>query len=827
MRAHSLEESTSPQAWPLLARAVVLAAGGPTPGSIGPVDVAVETGLTSLGTESATGDFNEDGWDDLVTLHPWEDAASFMPFDHLSDLPDIPGGAVFGTPTTLATVPNPTAAVAADVDGDGHLDLVVIGEMDRAFVHLGDGSGGFDWKVIPVSLPGIPTMLERIDVDVDGQHELVFAAADYLLIASRNESGGFEFESIPVNGEIRAVATNPFDGPAKLAVIDVNVINVVAKIEVLGGFKNTEQDVPPGLDDAVALAAGESHVAALTPEGEVVCWGWNGFGQCDVPDDLDQVVAIACGANFTLALEVDGDVRGWGDMDDYGPPNPPGDLGRAVEIAAGRNHAVALEEDGTVRCWGVDDGGQCDVPSFEFLYQIDAGKDHSIGLDGYFEAVCWGANQFGQCDVPYGQTYSKVAVGGFHSIGLKSNGTVHCWGWNTDNQCDVPPGETFTEVVGGWYHTIGLRPDGTAVCWGRNAFNQCNVPPGETFTQVDGGYNFSIGLRPNGTVAEWGSWTGNPINETFIQIAAGGQHRIGLRSNGTAFCWGSNSSGQCDVPPGETFVRVDAGDNHSIGIRPDGTAVCWGSNSFGQCNVPEGESFYQIAGGQYHSIGLRLDGIPVGWGWNGYGQRDMGLGRSVGIGAGDEFTCAIGAENGYVRCWGAMDNPLGVFVDVAGGGSHVAGIKHDGGLKCWGNNNEGQAPGWGGEYLLDVDAGGRNTVAREWDGTLLCWGSNRYGQCDIPVNMLPVKALASSNYATIVATREETAEQSVRMFEFDVESTLPGDINNDGQVNGADLGLMLAAWGPCVDPSNCPADLNGDGTVDGADLGTLLASWTG
>ena len=51
----------------------------------------------------------------------------------------------------------------------------------------------------------------------------------------------------------------------------------------------------------------------------------------------------------------------------------------------------------------------------------------------------------------------------------------------------------------------------------------------------------------------------------------------------------------------------------------------------------------------------------------------------------------------------------------------------------------------------------------------------------------------------------------------------PADLNQDGMVDGADLGLMLIEWGACLSP--CPADLNGDGQVDGADMGLLLASW--
>jgi hypothetical protein len=49
-----------------------------------------------------------------------------------------------------------------------------------------------------------------------------------------------------------------------------------------------------------------------------------------------------------------------------------------------------------------------------------------------------------------------------------------------------------------------------------------------------------------------------------------------------------------------------------------------------------------------------------------------------------------------------------------------------------------------------------------------------------------------------------------------------GDLNNDDQIDGADLGILLLQWGSC---SNCSGDLNRDAQVDGADLGILLLSW--
>ena len=49
------------------------------------------------------------------------------------------------------------------------------------------------------------------------------------------------------------------------------------------------------------------------------------------------------------------------------------------------------------------------------------------------------------------------------------------------------------------------------------------------------------------------------------------------------------------------------------------------------------------------------------------------------------------------------------------------------------------------------------------------------------------------------------------------------DLTLDGAVNGADLGVALAAWGAAA--SNGAGDANHDGIVDGADLASVLASW--
>ena len=47
-----------------------------------------------------------------------------------------------------------------------------------------------------------------------------------------------------------------------------------------------------------------------------------------------------------------------------------------------------------------------------------------------------------------------------------------------------------------------------------------------------------------------------------------------------------------------------------------------------------------------------------------------------------------------------------------------------------------------------------------------------------------------------------------------------GDLNGDGSVTGADLGILLGDWGQAT-----ASDIDGNGLVDGADLGRLLGAW--
>ncbi len=69
------------------------------------------------------------------------------------------------------------------------------------------------------------------------------------------------------------------------------------------------------------------------------------------------------------------------------------------------------------------------------------------------------------------------------------------------------------------------------------------------------------------------------------------------------------------------------------------------------------------------------------------------------------------------------------------------------------------------------------------------------------------------------------ATQNANIFTGLLQRSLPpGDLDGDGAVGSADLGILLGMWGPC--PRSCPADIDSDGMVGASDLAILIGSWT-
>jgi alpha-tubulin suppressor-like RCC1 family protein len=342
--------------------------------------------------------------------------------------------------------------------------------------------------------------------------------------------------------------------------------------------------------------------------------------------------------------------------------------------------------------------------------------------------------------------------------------------------------------------------------------------------------------------------------------------------------WGSNATGLFSWPPTgspEEQVRdfpdlavtpflfhtqVSLGQGHAVAIADGlvngmylvGTVVCWGWNDVGQSNVPQepwGIPLYQIVQvscGLKHTVALRSNGQVRAWGSDSYGQSSPpailvnGLPDATQVAAGGLHSMAL-LGNGLVACWGAgsvsdpVDNfflcgqsvppvSLGPVIAVAAGGLHSVALRPNGSVVCWGagsgesmfNFNTGQSrvPADLGPCTR-VSASTYATAALQTDGIVRVWGLDQAfgqcaGQCDVPAALGTLTDFRSTFYGVVVVSNE-------------MRPTCAADINPTCRVDGNDLGMLLASWGP--QPAGNPADINDDGDVNGADLGDLLSAW--
>ncbi|MGB6221378.1 hypothetical protein [Haloferula sp.] len=295
-----------------------------------------------------------------------------------------------------------------------------------------------------------------------------------------------------------------------------------------------------GFSDAFELAQGSSPIDDDSyPTGSVlIAWGENGAGQTDVPSGLDDATAIAAGSAHNLVVKGDGSVVAWGSNSD-GQLGVPVGLSNVTAVAAGEAHSLALKDDGTVVAWGRNLEGQASVPTdLSGVVAIAAGGHHSLALVNDGSVVAWGSDAAGESTVPPGLgVVVAIAAGADYSVALQSDGSVMTWGETGSGQFLVSPDlREVIDIAAGRNHVLTLMGDGTIIGWGDSSQGQINIPDGlDEVVKIAAGDVHSLALRNDGTVVAWGGAGSRTVALPFDVdgaelIASGVDHGLVLRA---------------------------------------------------------------------------------------------------------------------------------------------------------------------------------------------------------------------------------------------------------------------------------------------------------
>jgi uncharacterized repeat protein (TIGR02543 family) len=418
----------------------------------------------------------------------------------------------------------------------------------------------------------------------------------------------------------------------------------------------------------ISVSAGSSHSLAVTTQGRVYAWGYNGSGQLGD--------GTANSRTTPTLINV--------------PNLQSGET--IAQVTAGSYHSLAVTTQGRVYAWGLNGSGQ-----------LGNGTTTSHNTPTLIHVP----------NLQSGETIAQVTAGDSHSLAVTSQGRVYAWGWNGSGQLgdgtntnrntptliNVPnlqSGETIAQVTAGYFHSLAVTTQGRVYAWGLNGSGQLgdgtsnnrstptliNVPSlqsGETIAQVTAGYYHSLAVTTQGRVYAWGyngsGRLGDGTNtnrntptlinvpnlqsgETIAQVTAGDSHSLAVTTQGRVYAWGYNGSGRLgdgtntnrntptliNVPnlqSGESMAHISAGSSHSLAVTTQGRVYAWGLNVSGRLgdgtntnrntptliNVPNlqsGETIAQVTAGYSHSLAVTTQGRVYAWGYNVYGQLGNG-----------------------------------------------------------------------------------------------------------------------------------------------------------------------------------------------------------
>ena len=313
---------------------------------------------------------------------------------------------------------------------------------------------------------------------------------------------------------------------------------------------------------AVAVSAGYGHTCAILDNGDLKCWGSDNNGRLGTPGAAQGLttppstsinlgtgrtaVAVATGNYHTCAILDNGDLKCWGadgygqlgdggtDTDLHTPSTTPIDLGTgrtAVAVSAGYFHTCAILDNGDMKCWGMDSKGQLG----------DGGTSHSSSTYTTSPSTT-------PIDLGTGRTAVALSTGSYHTCAILDNGDLKCWGSDNVGQLgdggtthnsgtmvtqpsstpvNLGTGRTAVAVSASNQHTCAILDNGDLKCWGSDGYGKLGTPGPASGL-----------MAPSSTPIDLGT------TRTAVAVSAGFDHTCAILDNDDMKCWGRDNQGQ-------------------------------------------------------------------------------------------------------------------------------------------------------------------------------------------------------------------------------------------------------------------------------------------
>ena len=323
--------------------------------------------------------------------------------------------------------------------------------------------------------------------------------------------------------------TASYNGQTESTTTTVNNAETTAEIVLGTSQSNPDYDFS-STGEVIQVAAGGSHTAAVTKDGDLYMWGYNNYGQLGVYTNVDKntpvlvnnsttalpaksVKYVALGGSHSAAITKDGSLYIWG-WNNYGQLGDGTTTGRytpikimdnVASVSLGNSHSAAITKDGSLYMWGYNGNGRLGdgtttdrytpVKIMDNVASANLGDDHSAAITKDGSLYMWGKNDCGQ--LGDGTTDNKtnktrphrvasnvqsVELGDVHTTVISKDGGLYTWGYNYYGQLgngtttkSSNPIKIMNDVVscaGGYNHTVALKKDGTVYTWGRNNCGQ-------------------------------------------------------------------------------------------------------------------------------------------------------------------------------------------------------------------------------------------------------------------------------------------------------------------------------------------------------------------